>query len=556
LPVYVPKYGYTAWACGDFSGWSLSSAGFEPLSSATDGGWIVLEGGNPVKLPALETHYTGPAINRAKFSSISDLPFLGQLNLAGISGKMGAIVNVTPRSDVHMPLSTYPVYSECNGANNAAATFCGTPDMNGGQTFHVVLVNTSQLAKSVSIWDIEYAIDEADICTDGNGDFRITSAELPGLSGLKQGYYALLVLDYRLPNTPCLVAVAPIVVTKSDMTATLIDPALPMPGDSILYTMSMTGATDPGASYMYLAAMVPENNYSAAVNITSDGTLTGTALSMKGFTLSEDISLSPDGKIITVVGKNGTYSFNASDTGSIFNIMGALMSEFNAADVSITNSSITSQTSVDLVLNTKPTMPVGRYVVMSMAIDSSTGKIAAFNQTYVDLGTIQDVQLYTGWNLISLPLRPVNTSLFSVFTPDVMANVTVIWGYNSSNASSPWQYYTTLGYPYIQGNLSEVKETLGYWVLCTNNMTLHVKGAIPATSNVTLNPDWNLVGNPAQPVRNVRDVYTTSFVVWEYSGLDQKYDYWCSAADVPGSVYIQGTLYTLKPTYGYWVLEV
>ncbi len=554
LPVYVPNYDYTAWAYGEFSGWGVSAASCEPLSSLTDGGWIVLEGGNPVSLPALETHYAGPAINKAKFTAISNIPYLGQLGLGGFSGDAGATVNVTPRSEVILPMTTYPVYSEYGGANNAAATFYGTPEMGGSQWFHVVLVDTNQLAASVTLNDVINAIDQTDICTNGTGDFRITSAELPGLAGLSQGYYALIVLDYRLPNTPCLVSVAPIVVTETGMTATKVDPVLPMPGDSILFNLNL--ATDPGSEYMYLMAMVPQDNYSAALDITSDGTLAGTGVAFNGFTTAQAISVSADGKTITVVGKNGTYTFDATDSVSLTasGFRDALISELNVVDVSVANSSITSLTSVDLVLNTKPTMPVGKYVVLSIALDNSTGKVAAFNQTYVDLGMTYDFELHQGWNLVSLPVKPVNNSLFAIFTPGVMSNVTVIWEYNSSNVSSEWRYYTTLGDPYIQGNLSELNEKQGFWVLCKNNTTLRVTGTIPETSDVTLNPDWNLVGNPTMAIRNVRDVYTTSFVVWEYESLTQSYDYWCRDADNPGSIYIQGTLTTLKPCYGYWVL--
>jgi len=554
LPVYVPNYDYTAWAKGEWNGWSTQAAGFEPLSSSTDGGWTVLSGGNPLNLPALETHYSGPqTINKAKLTAISDIPYMGWLGIGGLTGDAGATVNVTPRMDVQVPLTTYPVYSEYNGADVASAMFYGTPEMNGGQEFHIVLVNASGIMNSIGPEDIAGAIDSVDKCTDANGDIPITSADLPGLSGLKEGYYALLVLDYRLPNTPCLVSMAPIMVTKSGMTADKIDPVLPMPGDPITYTLDMASTT-PGQEYMYLMAMVPEKDYKAALNITSDGTVSGTELEFNGLTVNEHITVNPATKTVTIVGINGTYTLDSSTIHSITGLQNMFMQEFSAANVSIVNSSLTTSGTVGLTLPTKATMPVGKYIVLSLALENATGRIAAINQTTADLGTTYDIPLYKGWNLVSLPLKPVNTSLFAVVTPDLMANVTVIWEYNSSNVSSEWRYYTTLGDPYIQGNLSEINEKLGYWFLVENNTTLHVTGTIPDTSDVTLNHDWNLVGNPTLDVRNVRDVYTTSFVVWEYTGMTDTWDYWCSDADNPSSIYIQGTLTTVKPTHGYWVL--
>lgn len=563
--IFVPNYDYTIWTTEEWNGWTAQSACFEPGSSINSG-WIVLQGGNPINLPILESHYLGPKnINGAAIIQISSIPFLGGIGISGFTGDAKVTVDAIPRTDLSVPLTTHPIYSE-NGEDVASAVFYGTPEMSYYQKFHVALVNMSGINGNIGPEDIENAISSTDMLTDGSCDIHISWKEdftgegcIPELYGLKEGYYALVILDYRLPNTPCLVAVAPIVVTKCDLTADKIDPALPMPGDSILYNLNMAGAPTPGAEYMYFSAMVPEKNYSAAFNVTSDGSVNGTTTTMDGFTVKENIGVKSDGTkagtLITVTGVNGTYTFTPDELKDIKRLENMLISELGASNVSVTNTSLTTATSnVEIVLNTKPTMPAGRYVVLSWALENGTDYVAAFNQTYVDLGTTYDIPLYAGWNLVSLPIKPIDDSLTSVFAPDVLQNVFVIWGYNSSNAS-PWDYYVTAGYPYIQGNLSEFNERLGYWVLCYNNTTLRVTGTIMDTSNVTLNAGWNLVGNPTLDVRNVRNIYTNSFVVWEFDGLTQKYNYWCSAADVPGSIYIQGSLNTLKPGYGYWVLE-
>lgn len=554
LPFYAPKYDYTAWATAEWNNWEVTAACLEPAGSLDDGGWLLLEGGNTIKVPAIETHYIGgpDTINLDELSMSMIQPGLGLLGIGDSLNETRSMVNFTPQRDVVFPTNTYSVYSVYNGTNTPSATFHGSPEMGGGQVFHVALVNLSGL--DVKPDDFKDAICSSDLATDANGDIRITSAELPGLAGLPAGYYALVVLDYRLPNAPCLVAMTPIFVTENCMTVDVSDPELPMPGDTLTLNLSLQG-TPAGSEYQYFAVMLPERNYSAAFNITSDGTLEGTSYSFNGLTFNETLAPDPANNTFTVTGMTGVYTLDPDDLQNSLLILA--MSEFGAANVTFGMTGATSSTSdVALAIQTWPTMPTCKYVVLTVAVDMDTGAIAAINQTTLKLVATHNISLYTGWNLVSLPFTPLNDSLNATFTPDVMSHVFVVWEYNSSNASSPWDYYVTAGYPYVQGNLSRFNESFGYWVLCYNNTTLQVAGTTPESDTVEVNDGWNLVGNPYLYDRNVTSIYPDSFVVWEYDGIKQQYDYWCSAADTPGSIYVQGTLQTLKPGYGYWVLEL
>ncbi|WP_158301441.1 TIGR04279 domain-containing protein [Methanocella paludicola] len=556
LPVYAPKYDYTAWTKGELSGWSLQAASFEPSSSLTDGGWIVLEGGNPISIPALEAHYKGPwkTINEGKFGVISNVPILGEFGLWGL-GESGASVNVTPRTDVKVPMSTYPIYVE-NSANSASAIFYGTPEMGGGQQFHVVLVNTSKLASAASLSDIDDAIDQADISTDASGDFQITSASLPHLDGLKEGYYALLVLDYRMPNTPCLVAMAPIVVTKSEMTADLIDPATPMPGDQLLYSLNMVGDTRSGADYMYIAAMIPEKDYSGTFNMTSDGTATGTSFSFDGFTLRENISVSPDGSTIIVKGTNGTYYFD--EDSAVNDLQQMLMSEFGRLNVSFANTSVTKLTSVELQLNTKATMPTGRYMLLTLALDQDTGKIAAINQTYVDLGqATYTYDLVKDWNLISIPLALQDNSISAVIPDDVRSNIVNIWAWDES--AQNYMYYSPNPEPYFESHypaLTKLETGRAYWVEMNESGSFTITGTIPSTapaSPVPLVSGWSFVGPTGLTPSTPGALYPGNVVnVWAWDESAQNYMYY-SPNPEPWFEAHYPPLTSINAGHGYWV---
>jgi hypothetical protein len=196
-------------------------------------------------------------------------------------------------------------------------------------------------------------------------------------------------------------------------------------------------------------------------------------------------------------------------------------------------------------------MQKGNYIVITVAVDRETGCLAGFNQTTVNLGGVWTLNLKKGWNLISIPIVPQTNNLINFFGPDVMSDIAVVWEYNSTNASSPWAYYTTMTDKYQQGSLTTIKEHQGYWVRVYNDITFTVTGAVPESSDVTLNSGWNLVGNPTTVTRQPWSAYPTAKVVWEYNSADvsSPWAYYTTMTDK----YQQGDLTELNPGYGYWV---
>ncbi|HEY3422992.1 MAG TPA: hypothetical protein VGK13_07500, partial [Methanocellaceae archaeon] len=108
--------------------WITNSSGgpglmvLEPGDSLADGNWIILDGGNTIRIPDTSFEYSGSGItDGSSFNSIlSDIPFLSALGF----GTTFDIANASPHS-LTVPYNTTHVYSETVGKNIVSATFYG-----------------------------------------------------------------------------------------------------------------------------------------------------------------------------------------------------------------------------------------------------------------------------------------------------------------------------------------------------------------------------------------------------------------------------------------------
>ncbi|MGQ9610193.1 MAG: RHS repeat-associated core domain-containing protein [bacterium] len=98
----------------------------------------------------------------------------------------------------------------------------------------------------------------------------------------------------------------------------------------------------------------------------------------------------------------------------------------------------------------------------------------------------EQVSLVAGWNLISLPLNPANTSIASVLS-SIEGKYTSVWAYGAGG----WERYI-VGAP--GNNLSTMEPGRGYWIRMTQSATLTVTGEDAYNKAVQLRQGWNLVG--------------------------------------------------------------
>jgi len=105
-----------------------------------------------------------------------------------------------------------------------------------------------------------------------------------------------------------------------------------------------------------------------------------------------------------------------------------------------------------------------------------------------------DISLSKGWNLISLPLIPDNSSIEAVLS-EVIENVSCVWAYDAETGA--WLMYNP-DIPEIS-DLTTMEDGVGYWINMTSASTLTIHGkefpeppATPPVYHVV--EGWNLIG--------------------------------------------------------------
>lgn len=154
--------------------------------------------------------------------------------------------------------------------------------------------------------------------------------------------------------------------------------------------------------------------------------------------------------------------------------------------------------------------------------------------------------LSRGWNLLSLPFTPANTSVESVFFT-VNEKIDAVQYYDASNNSDHWKIYRPSADP-EHNDLKSVDSRMGLWVSVTNasGFVLHGNGSIPKSVAILLLAGWNLIGYPSMVNRTVSEVFQY-FPPWAQYEVN-RYD--------AGSKYglkSMGALEVFHAGLGYWV---
>ncbi len=103
-----------------------------------------------------------------------------------------------------------------------------------------------------------------------------------------------------------------------------------------------------------------------------------------------------------------------------------------------------------------------------------------------------------GWNFISFNLVLTDTSPEAILT-GIDGNYTKLMYYDSFD--DRWLSYVP-GRPDHFNNLQTWDNTMGIWIRVTQDVTLTVLGSIPESTDITLQPGWNMVGLPSNSPGN------------------------------------------------------
>jgi len=161
------------------------------------------------------------------------------------------------------------------------------------------------------------------------------------------------------------------------------------------------------------------------------------------------------------------------------------------------------------------------------------------------------IDLYNGWNLISLPLMPDDSNVNSVLSP-ISGNYSIVWAYNASDTSDHWKKYDSTT-PF--GNdLISMEPGKGYWIMMTSDDTLPISGTMPASTDIELWSGWNLIGynslNPQTITDALSSIDGNYSIIWAYNASDltdhwKKYD--------PNTPF-GNDLANMEPGKGYWIM--
>ena len=169
------------------------------------------------------------------------------------------------------------------------------------------------------------------------------------------------------------------------------------------------------------------------------------------------------------------------------------------------------------------------------------GTYADSSGNYHGFMTMPATALASGWNLISLPAQPADSSIASVLS-SIAGSYQVVWAYNGQ----AWQVYD----PSDPGGstLTTMQAGNGYWIKMTEKNTLPVSGTVPPSS-VTLLPGWNLVGyngaSCAAASSALSGLANNFQVLWGYPSQA-----WASYDPVNGAL---PSGFLLCPGAGYWI---
>jgi len=227
--------------------------------------------------------------------------------------------------------------------------------------------------------------------------------------------------------------------------------------------------------------------------------------------------------------------------------------DFNHTELYLNGTFITNIPAPQNYYNATGLLPDTSYTLGTHTVDTA-GNV---NETWVNdtASTLpasgKTLDLYTGWNLISLPLMPEDTSITSLLS-SINGNYSIVWAYNASDTADHWKKYDPAA-PF-ENDLTNMMSGEGYWIMMTTDDTLNISGTVPEATDIELKSGWNLIGynslNP-QPITNALSSINGNYsIIWAYNASDavdhwKKYD--------PNAPF-GNDLETMSPGYGYWIM--
>jgi hypothetical protein len=166
--------------------------------------------------------------------------------------------------------------------------------------------------------------------------------------------------------------------------------------------------------------------------------------------------------------------------------------------------------------------------------------------------TRKAVRLEVGWNLISLPVTPIDPATAAALSK-INGAYDLVFAYLGCTPSDPWKKFDPDA-PAYSNTLLSVGVSNGYWIQANQVKMFTLDGTQPASTSIPLCTGWNMIGYPSWTIRTIDQALV---------GIAGKYTlvYTYVASDVadpwkkfnPNSP-VGNDLTTMQPWAGYWIL--
>jgi serine protease len=171
---------------------------------------------------------------------------------------------------------------------------------------------------------------------------------------------------------------------------------------------------------------------------------------------------------------------------------------------------------------------------------------------------VHSISLYTGWNLVSFKLHPVVTAIATVLS-GITGKYDLVYAWDATGANSGGGNWMIYDPNRVFGNtLTNLNETMGFWIHMTTPATLDVVGRLPTTTSIPLSINaggWNLVGYPSAANLGLPGALNDHGVGTAYSLV---YAYDANDTGGPWKLYNRSAIFgndltQLAPGWGYWI---
>jgi hypothetical protein len=349
-----------------------------------------------------------------------------------------------------------------------------------------------------------------------------------------------------------------------------VDPTLTLSGDASVdegssYTLNLSAVTDPGADTVSACTVDWDDGNSESCLADINGSMTHTyADGPNSYTISVDLT-DDDGTYTGV----DTHDVTVNDVPPTNVDAGGAYSGIAGQPVSLTGSATCASVDTctyawdldndgyyDDAIGESPSHTwntVGDYTIGLQVTDDDGNPVTDSADVHIS-GETHSIGLEVGWNLVSFNLQPVSTVITDVLS-SIEGNYDLVYAWDAP--SEQWLKYDP-GVPYGD-TLTNLDETMGFWIQMTSADTLDVVGSVPTTTDINLysaGSGWNLVGYPSAVNRDLPGVLqdhgvgTDFSLVYAYHANDLA-DQW-KLFDRTGPEYANDLTY-LSPGWGYWV---